>query len=143
MGSAKSRGSSGGLADEPSSGASGGVSAVAWVAACGETSEVGLRVQGKGEGVGARKWAERYEALRAHATGQAPLGFIPLGLALLRHRGVAAWMAAESSAPNSQLLSQAYKERERSSMDEFDACRSELVRLLAGAALLASRRRVR
>ena len=101
-----------------------------------------MRVQGNGEGVGARKWADRYEALRAHATGQASVDFIPLGLALLRHRGVAAWMAAESSVIESQLPSQAYKERECFSMDELDACRSELVRLLAGAALLASRRRV-
>ena len=89
------------------------------------------------------EWTERYEALRAHATGQGPLGFTPLGLALLRHRGVAAWMAAESSATESKLSGQAYQERDCSSMDELDTCRSELVRLLAGTALLASRGRIR
>ena len=87
------------------------------------------------------EWAERYEALRAHATGQASVGFIPLGLALLRHRGVAAWMAAESSAAETALPSHAHKERGSSSMEQLDACHAELVRLLAGAALLASRRR--
>ena len=88
------------------------------------------------------EWTERYEALRAHATGQAPLGYTPLGLALLRHRGVAAWMAAESSATESGRPWQSYQKGKHPSMDEFDASRSELVRLLAGAALLASRRRV-
>lgn len=87
-------------------------------------------------------WTERYEALRAHATGQTPLGFIPLGLALLQHRGVVAWMAAESSAVGSERYGQTYPKRARSSMDGVDAPRSELIRLLAGTALLTVRGRV-
>jgi hypothetical protein len=87
-------------------------------------------------------WTERYEALRAHATGQAPLGFIPLGLALLQHRGVVAWMAAESSAVGSEPYRQAYPKRDRSSMDGVDTPRSELIRLLTGTALLTLRGRV-
>lgn len=87
-------------------------------------------------------WAERYEALRAHATGQSPLRFVPLGLALLQHRGVVAWMAAESSAVGSELYGQAYPKRDRSSMDGVDAPRSELIRLLTGTALLTARGRV-
>ena len=102
-----------------------------------------MRVQGNQERAAGPEWTERYEALRAHATGQAPLGFTPLGLALLRHRGVAAWMAAEISATESERSAQVYQKRESSSMDELDAPRSELVRLLAGTALLASRGRVR
>jgi len=84
-------------------------------------------------------WTERYEALRAHATGQSPLGFIPLGLALLQHRGVVAWMAAESSAVGSEPYGQAYPKRDRWSMDGVDAPRSELIRLLTGTALLTAR----
>lgn len=87
-------------------------------------------------------WAERYEALRAHATGQSPLRFVPLGLALLQHRGVVAWMAAESSAVGSEPYGQAYPKRERSSMDGVDAPRSELIRLLTVTALLTARGRV-
>jgi hypothetical protein len=42
-------------------------------------------------------WVERYERLRAHATGQAPLDFIPLDLALLL--AGAALRVATRSAP--------------------------------------------
>jgi hypothetical protein len=79
-------------------------------------------------------WAERYERLRAHATGDASLGFIPLGLALLQHRGVVAWMTAEGSddfgAPG-----RAGREPDRGPRDLLDARRRDLVRLLAGVAL--------
>ena len=102
-----------------------------------------MRVQGNQERAAGPEWTERYEALRAHATGQAPLGFTPLGLALLRHRGVAAWMAAESSATESDPPGQTSQKRDCSSMAQLDTCRSQLVRLLAGTALLASRGRVR
>ncbi len=80
-------------------------------------------------------WVERYERLRAHATGQAPLGFIPLGLALLQHRGVTAWMTAAGSSDDFGFRVRAGRARERGPRAEVDAGRSELVRLLAGAAL--------
>lgn len=91
-----------------------------------------------GRGKADAEWVERYEALRAHATGEAPLGFVPLGLALLRHRGVVAWMAAESSGTGPALLGPADRDRGRPSRRVgLDASRSELVRLLASTALLA------
>lgn len=87
----------------------------------------------------ASEWTRRYEALRAHATGEAPLAFVPLGLALLWHRGMAAWMAAETSAID------AGRSEERSARRQaalpLAAPRSELVRLLAGTALLVARGR--
>lgn len=93
--------------------------------------------------IGGQPWDRRYEVLRAQATGDAPFALAPLGLALLMQRGMAAWMAAESSAvapdnpcagPVSQDLAQARPGR-------HDLVRSELVRLLAGTALLAARGR--
>ena len=48
-------------------------------------------------------WAAGYEALRAHALGEAPVEFAPLGLALLRHHGLTAWMLAEVSATRPQV----------------------------------------
>lgn len=81
------------------------------------------------------EWAARYERLRAHATGEAPLGFLPLGLALLRHGGVAAWMAAQGSSGHVESRAQAGRERDGASRDADDARRCELVRLLADAAL--------
>ena len=84
------------------------------------------------------EWAVRYEALRAHATGEAALDFVPLGLALLRQRGVVAWMAAESSAMQTELPELAVRDRGRPSRNGLDACRAQLVRLLAGTALLAA-----
>lgn len=80
-------------------------------------------------------WADRYERLRAHATGHAPLDFIPLGLALLQHRGVTAWMIAAGSRDDVGARGRAGGARDRESRDERDARRSELVHLLAGAAL--------
>lgn len=92
-------------------------------------------------GRGDRAWAERYERLRAHAIGDTPLGFIPLGLALLQHRGVVAWMTAEGSSDDVYARGRAgHRERDRGPRDAGDARRGELVRLLAGAALhLATR----
>lgn len=103
------------------------------------------------------EWTRRYEALRAHATGdtcatggtggtgEAPLAFVPLGLALLWHRGVAAWMAAESSALGVLGVLGAGKSKEgiagRHAALPLEASRSELVRLLAGTALLVARGR--
>lgn len=85
------------------------------------------------------EWTRRYEALRAHATGEAPLAFVPLGLALLWHRGVAAWMAAESSALSAGGSGE--EAARRKAVSPPAAPRSELVRLLAGTALLVARGR--
>ena len=77
----------------------------------------------------------RYEALRAHALGQMSVGWNPLGLAILHHRGVAAWMAAEQSALQSR---ERIEPERRCELDRQPVCGSqpELVRLLAGTALL-------
>jgi len=85
------------------------------------------------------EWTRRYEALRAHATGEAPLAFVPLGLALLWHRGVVAWMAAEVSATDVGGVGQRAAWKKASV--PVAAPRSELVRLLAGTALLVARQR--
>lgn len=81
----------------------------------------------------ATAWAERYEQLRAHVTGQAPLGFIPLGLTLLQHRGMVAWMTAASSS-DAAAVRAASRPRDRTD-DALDARHRELVRLLVGVAL--------
>lgn len=91
---------------------------------------------------GSVEWAGRYEALRAHATGEAPLGFVPLGLALLLHRGLTAWMAAETSVAGGELVERAGRDRAIPSGTELSPSRSQLVHLLVGAALLASEGRV-
>jgi hypothetical protein len=82
---------------------------------------------------GATAWGERYEQLRAHATGDAPLGFIPLGLALLQHRGMVAWMTAPgvSDDAGGRAASRAHDR----TGEALDARRRELVRLLVGVAL--------
>lgn len=85
-------------------------------------------------------WAERYEQLRAHATGPAPLGFIPLGLALLRHRGMVAWMTAAGASDDTGVRA-ATRPRDHPG-DALAARRRELVRLLAGIAVPLARRRV-
>jgi hypothetical protein len=77
-------------------------------------------------------WAERYEQLRAHATGQAPLGFIPLGLVLLQHRGMVAWMTAAGSSDDAG--GRAGRQPRDRTGDALDARRRELVRLLADVA---------
>ena len=89
-------------------------------------------------------WEERYEALRTQALGHAPLGHAPLGLGVLRHRGVVAWMAAEVSGragmgmvplqavePSGGLYPLGEVHSSSSSRTK------ELIRLLAGTALLA------
>lgn len=83
----------------------------------------------------APEWVGRYEALRAHATGQAPLDVVPVGLAILQHRGVAAWMAAETAVLDPVCPERASRHAEQASRAPFTTSRSELVRLLAGTAL--------
>ncbi len=92
---------------------------------------------------GGMEWAGRYEALRAHATGEALLDFVPLGLALLLHQGIAAWMAAETSAAGGTIPERAPRDRETPCVNECSPSRSQLVRLLVGAALLATQGRAR
>jgi hypothetical protein len=91
-------------------------------------------------GGAATAWAERYEQLRAHATGQAPLGFVPLGLALLQHRGMVAWMTAAGSSDD--VGGRASGRPLDRLGDALDARRRELVRLLAGVAVPLAMRRV-
>ena len=82
---------------------------------------------------------ERYEALRAHALGDARLGFVPLGLAILRHRGVVAWMDAEEAALEPTDSARELHHRGAAAEAEVVApARSELVALLAGTALLVA-----
>ena len=89
-------------------------------------------------------WEERYEALRTQALGHAPLGHAPLGhaplgLGVLRHRGVVAWMATEVSARAGTGLAQAFEPSERLlEVESSPSWAKELVRLLAGTALLAA-----
>ena len=86
-------------------------------------------------------WVERYEALRAHALGQAPLGFVPLDLALVQRRGLAAWIAANVSSRqplNSHDNGSGREERGAEATRETP--RTELVRVLAGMALFGRRR---
>ena len=86
-------------------------------------------------------WVQRYEALRTHVLGQAPLGFVPLDLALLQHRGVAAWMAANVSSRQPLSLHENGSGREeRGAEATLEAPKTELVRVLAGMALLGRRR---
>jgi len=83
-------------------------------------------------------WLERYEALRAHVLGEGGLAFTPLGLAVLRHRGMVAWMEIESRAlePAPSWTPSALED-ETVGLEPGPA-RSELVQLLAGTALLAA-----
>jgi len=86
-------------------------------------------------------WVERYEALRAHALGQAPLDFVPLDLALLLHRGLAAWIAANVRSRQPESLHENGSGREESGAEAtLETPRTELVRVLAGMALLGRRR---
>ena len=89
------------------------------------------------------EWAGRYEALRAHATGEAPLDFVPLGLVLLRQRGVTAWMAAERSLLEPERAPRARRTDPARIPGELDGFRPQLVRLLAGTALLVAQGRAR
>lgn len=86
-------------------------------------------------------WIERYEVLRAHALGQAPLGFVPLDLALLLRRGLAAWMAADKRSSHPRGSSDLGWGREEPGTEAtLEAPRTELVRVLAGMALIGWRR---
>lgn len=86
-------------------------------------------------------WAERDEQLRAHVIGRAPLGFIPLGLALLQHRGMVAWMTAVSASDDAGVRAGS-RPCDRPA-DALDARRHELVRLLAGVAFPLAMRSAR
>ena len=83
-------------------------------------------------------WAERYEALRAHALGEGPLGFAALGLAVLRHRGVAAWMLAESRACEGAVARSDPGPTEDAAELPLLPARATLVAMLAGTALLVA-----
>ncbi len=83
-------------------------------------------------------WPERYEALRAYALGEGPLSIAPLGLTVLCHRGVLAWMVAETSSL--RPTRPAGGQGRENGMLEIDLVppRSELVGLLAGTALVVA-----
>lgn len=88
-------------------------------------------------------WTEQYEALRAHAVGEAPVGFVPLGLGVLHRRGVAGWMAVEwgaevERAPAGEQRIDGRGERRGVDVSPF---KLELVQLLATAALTLSQGR--
>jgi hypothetical protein len=83
-------------------------------------------------------WLERYEALRTHALGEGGLAFTPLGLAVLRHRGMAAWMETERHAVASAPAWTPTAVGDDGIGIEASGARTELVHLLAGAALLAA-----
>jgi hypothetical protein len=86
-------------------------------------------------------WAARYEALRAHALGQAPVTFIPLGLGVLYSRGVAAWLRCEVMALSGRAPPPAGERSESSYETDLPVVQAELVQLLAGTALLTVTRR--
>ena len=81
--------------------------------------------------------AKRYEALRAQVLGQAPVGLAPGGLGVLRHRGVAGWMAMEARAKTEGGLDPNSGSWQRSYRSSDPPVTHELVRLLAGAALIS------
>jgi hypothetical protein len=83
-------------------------------------------------------WQERYEALRAHVLGEGGLAFTPLGLAVLRHRGVAAWMETERRALRPAPCWAPLAVGDETLGLEPAGIRVELVQLLAGTALLAA-----
>jgi len=88
---------------------------------------------------GAGTWIERYEALRAYAVGEGRLAFRPLGLAVLRHRGVAAWMEVESRVMERGEVCRHVPSIESGGAEPAPApARSELVSLLASTALLVA-----
>lgn len=87
---------------------------------------------------GDTNWPERYEALRAYALGEGPLSFAPLGLAVLCHRGVLAWMVAETSSLRPTRPSGGQRRENRMPEIHGVGPRSELVGLLAGTALVVA-----
>lgn len=83
-------------------------------------------------------WIGRYEALRAHALGEGGLGFTPLGLAVLRHRGVVAWMDAETRVLEPEPSHAGPRLAAETAELDLDSARSEIVALLAHTALLVA-----
>jgi hypothetical protein len=83
-------------------------------------------------------WAARYEALRAHALGQAPVTFIPLGLGVLYSRGVAAWMKCEMESSSDRWAVAAEAKSAWKCKTNLSGLQAELAQLLAGAALLTA-----
>jgi hypothetical protein len=77
-----------------------------------------------------------YEALRAHVTGEAPVPFLPLGLAVLRRYGVGAWLVHMGATRRLEAPREIPDGLTRGDSAEFDPSTRELVRLLAGTALL-------
>jgi hypothetical protein len=86
----------------------------------------------------AGNWVERYEALRAHAVGEGRLGFMPLGLAVLRHRGVVAWMEVEGRVVERAVAGPVASVEDEGTGSAPTPTRSELVNLLASTALLVA-----
>lgn len=81
--------------------------------------------------------------MRAHALGEAPVAFVPLGFGVLRLRGMAAWLAAQRSTATtggSSMEISTCCERHDQRVAELDEMKCELVRLLAGAALSVTMR---
>jgi hypothetical protein len=97
-------------------------------------------MSGAGRG-GEVNWVERYEALRAHALGGAPVAYVPLGLGVVRQRGVVAWMAVERRPASRRppMLGA----REGVEGRETDPLKMDLVRLVAEAVLLTTEGRAR
>lgn len=87
----------------------------------------------------AEKSVERYEALRAHALGQAAVDFVPLGLGVLRHRGLAAWLDTESAAVALPTRTPVVEGREGGRAFGFSGVKLELVRLVSGTVLLTAK----
>ena len=87
---------------------------------------------------GTEKWVERYEALRAHAVGEGQLAFRPLGLAVLRHRGVLAWMEVEGRVVERAVAGDVACVEGVGTVSTPTPTRSELVNLLASTALLVA-----
>lgn len=84
-------------------------------------------------------WVVQYEALRTHALGNAPAGFIPLGLGVVLRRGLPEWMTFWNAARRAQTT--AVEEVEVKRRRTEPANPSELVHLLAGTALLVTQGR--
>ncbi len=87
---------------------------------------------------GTGEWVERYEALRAYAVGEGTLGFMPLGLAALRHRGVVAWMEVEGRVVERAVAGPVAPVEGEDTGSVPISARSELVSLLASTALLVA-----
>jgi hypothetical protein len=95
-----------------------------------------------GEEVGV-DWTEQYEVLRAHAVGEAPVGFVPLGLGVLYQRGVMGWMEL-GGGQGGGWREEGARGREggqQASAVDSSPFKLELVQVLAAAALTLSQRR--